>query len=190
MRSSSVFIRYLFKFLFTFCVLYYGTIAMIGITSPGGWYLAFADNYLDYVSGLRWLLLHSSKWLLLISGYPVYLKDIFTIKLQNGLGVHVGYDCIGYGVLIFWGAFIFANNGSFIKKAKWMLGGWLAIWIVNVLRISLMLIALNKNWSSPFNLDNHTLFNIAAYIVIFSMIYLFDRAQKKEAEVNNTATGS
>jgi len=175
------FIRYLLKFLLTFCVLYYGTIAMIGITSPGGWYLAFADKYLDYVSGLRWMLLHSSMFLLRLLGYDIFLKDIYTIKLQNGLGVHVGYDCIGYGVMIFWFAFIFANSGNFIKKAKWMTAGLLIIWIVNVLRISLMVVALNKNWSSPFNLDNHTLFNIVAYIVIFTMIYLFDRAEKKEA---------
>jgi exosortase/archaeosortase family protein len=188
--KSTPFTRYLLRFLLTFCVLYYGTIAMIGITSPGGWYLGFADHYLDYVSGLRWLLLHSSKLLLQLFGYDIYLKDIFTIKLQNGLGVHVGYDCIGYGVMIFWIAFIYANSGSVIKKAKWMLGGLLLIWIVNVLRISLMVVALNKNWSSPFNLDNHTLFNIVAYIVIFSMIYLFDRAEKKQAGRNEEALTS
>ncbi len=174
------FVKYLLKFLLTFCVLYYGTIAMIGITSPGGLYIEFADKYLDYVSGLRWLLLHSSKIFLRLLGFDIYLKDIFTIKLQNGMGVHVGYDCIGYGVMIFWFSFVFANSGSFMKKARWMLGGLLVIWIVNVLRISLMVVALNKDWKSPFDLDNHTLFNIVAYAVIFTMIYMFDRAQKKE----------
>ena len=171
------------KFLLTFCILYYGTIAMIGITSPGGWYSAFADKYLDYVSGLRWLLLHSSMFLLKVLGYSIFLKDVYTIKLQNGLGVHVGYDCIGYGVMIFWFAFIYANKGSFIKKAKWAIGGLLIIWLVNVIRISLMLISINQKWISPFNLDNHTLFNIAAYTVIFTMIYFFDRAEKKTASL-------
>ena len=113
-------------------------------------------------------------------GFSVYLKDVYTIKLQNGLGVHVGYDCIGYGVMSFWAAFIFANSGSFIKKLQWMAGGLLLIWIVNVVRITLMLIAVNRKWSSPFNLDNHTLFNIAAYTIIFTMIYCFDRAKKKD----------
>lgn len=153
---------------------------MIGLTSPGGYYSIFADRYLNYVAVLRGLLLHSAKSLLLILGYPVYLKDIYTIKLQNGLGVHVGYDCIGYGVMIFWLAFIIANSGSLMKKIKWIIAGLLLIWIINVLRISLLVVALNEKWSSPFDLDNHTLFNIVAYIAIFSMIYLFDRAEKKE----------
>lgn len=156
---------------------------MIGITSAGGYYSAFADHYLDYVAALRWLLLHASKILLQMLGYIIYLKDIFTIKLQNGLGVHVGYDCIGYGVMIFWVAFIFANEGSFSKKLKWMAGGLLLIWIVNVLRISMMLLSINHNWSSPFDLDNHTLFNIAAYTVMFTMIYFFDRSKKNELKI-------
>ena len=169
------------KFLLSFCILYYGTIAWIGITAPGGYYSPFAAHYLNYVSALRWLLLHTSKLLLQLIGFNVYLKDIYTIKLQNGLGVHVGYDCIGYGVMIFWIAFIFANKGSFIKKIKWMTGGIFIILIVNVLRISLMVIAINQKWPNVFNMDNHTWFNIAAYSVIFIMIYLFDRAEKKEA---------
>ena len=181
--NYSIFFRYLLKFILAFCILYYGTIAMIGVTSPQGFYSAFADDYLDYVSLLRWVLLHSSKLLLNLMGYQVYLKDIYTIKLQNGLGVHVGYDCIGYGVMIFWVAFIFANEGSFSKKLKWMAGGLLLIWIVNVLRISMMLLSINHNWSSPFDLDNHTLFNIAAYTVMFTMIYFFDRSKKNELKI-------
>lgn len=172
------------KFVLTFCILYYGTVAMIGITSPVGYYSSFADKYLNYVSLLRWGLLHSSKLLLQVTGFTIYLKDIYTIKLQNGLGVHVGYDCIGYGVMIFWLAFIFANKGSLIKKIKWIMAGLLVIWIVNVLRISLMVIAVNQKWPLFLNMDNHTWFNIAAYTVIFTMIYLFDRSQKKEIIFN------
>ncbi len=185
MQEKRNFIKYMLKFLLTFCVLYYGTIAMIGITSPGGYYSEFADKYLNHVAALRWILLHASKLQLDLMGFDIYLKDIYTIKLQNGLGVHVGYDCIGYGVMIFWFAFIFANRGSFIKKLKWISGGLFVIWVVNVLRISLMVISINQKWKSPFNLDNHTLFNIAAYTIIFTMIFLFDRAEKKEAELAN-----
>ena len=183
---SKEFVKYLIKFVLTFCMLYYGTIALIGITSPGGYYMPFAAKYLDYVSGLRFLLLHSSKWMLSLIGYDIYLKDIYTIKLANGSGVHVGYDCIGYGVLFFWVAFIYANNVPAAKKIRWMLGGIACIWIVNVIRISLMLIAVNNKWKPVFNLDNHTWFNIAAYTVIFTMIYLFDQSEKRSAaEVDN-----
>jgi len=179
---KSFFYVYLLKFLLIFCIFFYGTIAIIGIAAPGGYYSSFVDHYVNYVSWMRYLLLHLSKMLLQLLQYDVYLKDIYTIKLQNGLGVHVGYDCIGYGVMIFWLAFIIANKGTISKKLKWIISGLLLIWVVNILRISLMLISINEHWRSFFNLDNHTLFNIAAYTVIFTMIYFFDRSEKKSAK--------
>ncbi len=172
------FLIYLFKFILTFCVLYYGTIAFIGISSPGGYYIAFADHYLNYVAGMRYLLMHSSKAALGLMGYHIYLKDAYTITLQNGSGVHIGYDCIGYGVIFFWIAFIYANQVPLKKKIRWWFAGVAVIWIVNVTRISVLLLSVNYKWASPFNLDNHTWFNIAAYAVIFTMIYLFDQSEK------------
>ena len=173
------FISYLLKFILTFCILYYGTKAMIGITTPGGYYVTFADKYLDYISGLRYLLLHSSKGLLNLLGFDIYLKDSYTIKMVNGRGVQVVYSCLGYGLLSFWIAFVIANKLSFRKMLQWMIGGVLVIILLNVSRISLMLISVNKHWPSLLNLDNHTWFNIVAYGAIFCMMYLFDRSQKK-----------
>jgi exosortase/archaeosortase family protein len=172
------FLTYSITFILIFCVLYYGTIAMIGITTEGGYYNKFAANYLNYIAGLRWILLHASKIVLSTIGFDVYLKDIYTIRQVDGAGVHVGYDCIGYGVLFFWVAFIIANNGSIFKKIKWIAGGLFLIECVNIIRISLMVIAVNKKWVLPFNLDNHTLYNIVAYLVVFSMIYFFDKVNK------------
>ncbi len=97
------------------------------------------------------------------------------------MGVHVVYSCIGYGVMSFWLSFILANQLSLKRKIKWIVGGLLMIWIINVVRISLMLVAVNEKWQSPFNFDNHTWFNIVAYIAIFTMMYFFDAAQKRVA---------
>lgn len=179
------FLHYTLRFLLTFCILYYGTIAFIGLTAPGGFYWAFADHYLNYVSWLRWLLLHSAAAVLKLAGFAVYLKDIYTIRMQNGAGVHVGYDCIGYGVMIFWFSFVLANQLSLKRKIKWIIGGLLMIWIINVVRICLMLVAVNQQWKSLFNFDNHTWFNIVAYLAIFTMMYFFDAAQRKVTD-NNT----
>ncbi len=173
------FLTYLFKFLLTFCILYYGTKAMIGITTPGGYYVAFADRYLDYISGLRYLLLHTSKGLLGVLGLDVYLKDAYTVKMVNGRGVQMVYSCLGYGLLSFWIAFIIANKMAFRKMFQWMVGGVLVIFLLNVFRISLMLVSVNRHWPSLLDLDNHTWFNIVAYGAIFYMMYLFDRSQKK-----------
>lgn len=185
--GNQPFIKYLFKFILSFCVLYYGTIAFIGISSPGGFYISFADKYINYVAWLRAGLLYCSKIVLQFAGFQVYLPDVYTIKIQGGNAVHIGYDCIGYGVLFFWIAFVFANTIPFVNKIKWMVGGVLVIWTINVVRVCLLLVAINQQWKSPFNFDNHTWFNIVAYIAIFTMIYFFDVAYKKHRMADETS---
>ena len=169
---------YMLKFLSFFCIAYYGTIGLIGICTPGGYYVPFVQKYLDYVSLLRSLLLHSTKAMLSLFGYATYMPDIFSLRMRGGRGVHIGYDCIGYGVLIFWWAFVFANKGNWKNKILWIFGGSLLIWSINVIRVSMLLISINENRPLPFNLDHHTLFNIAAYAMIFVLIYFFDRMQR------------
>ena len=169
---------YLFRFFLTFCILFYGTIAWIGICAPGGYYWSFAAGHFNYISWLRYCLLHSAGIFLSVTGFDVYIKDIYTLSLHQGRGVHVGFDCLGYGVMSFWSAFILANEGNFIKKIKWLLGGLLLIWFINVLRISLLLVAVNKQWPMPLGLDHHTWFTIVAYFCIFTMIYFFDRSHR------------
>ena len=169
-------IQYLLKFIISFCILYYGTLAMIGFASPGGYYSPFIHNYLDYVSWLRFALLYISKLLLSFFGYKTFINGIYVLRMQGGYGVHLVYSCIGFGVMSFWIAFIFANQVRWQKKVKWVIAGVLSIFLINVIRICLLLVAVNRKWSNIFNLDNHTLFNIAAYLLIFTMIYLFDRS--------------
>jgi exosortase/archaeosortase family protein len=178
---SRHFFTYLASFLTIFCVLYYGTIAFIGIVSPGGFYWSFGHQFLDFVAALRHVLLKSASVVLTITGHEIFMKDAFTIKVVNGLGVHVGYDCIGYGVIYFWVAFILANQASMKKKLKWLTAGVLIIFSVNIIRIALMVVAVNNHWQPLFGFDNHTWFNIAAYTVIFTMIYLFDKSNKAAA---------
>lgn len=87
----------------------------------------------------------------------------------------MGYSCLGYGVTSFWIAFVFANTGSWKRKAAWMIGGAVVLWVINVLRISLVLIGANRNWKFPFGWDQHTWFNIVAYGAIFVMIWVYDK---------------
>ena len=180
-RINNTFFQYLLKFLLIFCVLNYGTKAVIGITTSGGYYSQFAADYLDYVSVLRNVLMYGSKNLLSAFGFHTYLKDAFTLKLDDGRGVRMVYSCLGYGIMSFWIAFIVANRGKLLKKVKWITGGVVIIYLINVVRISLMLIGIKKQWSAPFGLDNHTLFAIAAYTAIFTMIFFFDRYEKKKS---------
>ena len=173
------FLKYFFKFVIIFCIFYFGTIAIIGLAAPGGYYVAFIDHYFNYISWLRSSLLYAARAIVFIAGFETYVWNIYTLRIQNGRGVHIGFDCLGYGVLSFWAAFIIANKGSWIKKAKWIAGGFFLIWMINVLRISFLLIAINKHWAMPLGLDHHTWFNIAAYSCIFILIYFFARSDKQ-----------
>lgn len=171
---------YLAKFIGAFCILYFGTLAVEGLAAPEGkYYSGFIKNYFNYVSWLRSSLTYATKWLLEIFGYSIDIISDTYFRVRNAKGVHMGYDCLGYGVFSFWLAFVFANTGSWKNKLKWMLGGVLLLWFINVLRISLLLVATNKGWVFPFGWDHHTWFNIAAYGAIFSMIWMYDRGNKQ-----------
>jgi exosortase/archaeosortase family protein len=65
------------------------------------------------------------------------------------------------------------------KKLAWMLGGTVALYIINVVRISLTLLSNSRKWHFPFGWDNHTWFNIAAYGAIFLMIWFYDKSGRK-----------
>ena len=168
---NKAFTVYLIKFLGCFCLLYYGTKAWIGLTIPGGYYSSFAAHYLDYISMLRSTLLYGAKYVLLLFGYYSNVDNTFYLKMVNGRSIHIVYSCLGYGISSFWVAFIFANTGSLHKKIVWILSGVACIWAINVIRISMLLLAVNKNWQFPLGLGHHTWFNIAAYGFIFLGIY-------------------
>lgn len=172
------FIVYLVKFLFVYAVLYYGTQLIIGLTVPGNAYSAFVHDYLDYISALRKSLLHASKLVVGIFGYEAEVQQNFFLRIKHGSAVRMVYSCLGVGVFSFWCAFVMANTGKILYKAKWIIGGVLLIWLINIGRICLLLIATNDKWRLFSIIDHHTLFNIVAYGAIFLMIYLFDRTQK------------
>ncbi|MDB5280375.1 MAG: hypothetical protein JWR61_5330 [Ferruginibacter sp.] len=176
------FLRYAAKFLVAFCILYYGTIAVIGLATPGNHYIPLIDHYFAYYRWLRESLLYGSKFLSKLSGYTVDILPPNYLFIRGGKGVMIAYDCLGYGVISFWIAFVFANSSGVKTKLAWMLSGTAALWLINVARITAFLIAHNHNWPMPLGLDHHTWFNIASYVLIFCMIWFYD---KKNNTTNN-----
>jgi exosortase/archaeosortase family protein len=183
------FIIYVLKFILIFCICYYGSLLVEGITAVGGYYSGFIDHNFNYIKLLRTSLLDTSKWVLSSFGYQTYRESQFVLRMKDGIAVKLVYSCLGLGVMSFWVAFIIANAGSWIKKAKWILGGLLLIWCINVARISLLLVAINRQWKTFFSVDHHTLFNIAAYSAIFVMIYFFSRSDKDLPEEDPLRSG-
>lgn len=163
------------KFLLLFSLLFFGTEFWIGITSPGNYYSPFCSKYLNYIDLLRNSLLKAANVLCNILGYSTTVISKTTIMGFNGYKATIIYSCIGYGILSFWTAFVISYPSSFKQKIKWLLCGSLLLWFINVVRISLLLIYINKVKSITTFPKHHLVYNIIAYTVVFFMIYLFSR---------------
>lgn len=175
---------YLVKFLGIFCLCYFGTLAIIGLAAPGGYHSPFIEKNLDYVRWLKLSLLKGTELMLSLFNISSHTEPGFRQRIDGGLSIIIAMDCVGYGVYSFWIAFVAANQGTFFKKAIWILAGLIALWVINVIRISLFLVAINEGRSMPLGLDHHTWFNLLAYTLIFIMIWLYDKAFKQKLSLN------
>ena len=181
--SNKGFIKFVIKFLLIFALCYLGSLAVIGLSAPGGYYSPFINHYLNFISWIRVSLLFGTKTVLKVAGIDTYYVGEYILRKVNGRGVKLVYGCIGYGVMSFWIAFIAASSSKFKKKIVWITGGLLLIWLINISRISLLLVATNNNWKMPLGWDHHTWFNIVAYIAIFTMMYFFDKSLNDKNKV-------
>jgi len=179
---------YILNFLGLFATLYFGTQALIGITSPGGrFHSDFIARYFDYVGWIKISLMRAAGFFLGIFGIDTFEKPGFILGINGGRSVLIAYSCVGYGVYSFWIAYVIANKGKVRKKILWTVGGVLGLWFINSIRITLFLLAINKGWPMPFGWDHHTWFNIFAYILIFTLIILYDRSLKKRPRINENS---
>ena len=184
--SKQLFI-FLFRFIGGFCLLFYGTEAVIALSSPENSYSPFVARYLNYIEPYCNFLLQATKGLVALLGFQAESKAGHILAVPGGTGIRLAFDCIGYGVLSFWIAFVLANPVSAGKKLAWLIGGAALLCAANIARLSLVLVANNRGWASPFGWDHHTWFNIASYLFIFGMIWRFDRSGKKQRSASRAA---
>ncbi|MCX6209914.1 MAG: hypothetical protein NTZ59_10595 [Bacteroidetes bacterium] len=173
-------VLFITKFLLLFLFLYFGTEFCIGITSPGNHYSKFCDDYLNYINWLRVSILSTSEGLSNLLGYKAVKLNNITIEGFNGFRVNMVYSCIGYGILSFWTAFVITYPSTIKQKMVWLFSGLLSLWFVNVLRVLLLLILINKTKNVETFPQHHLAYNIATYIIVFVMIYFFTRNKKQD----------
>lgn len=178
-----VFISYLFKFLGAFCLLYFGSQAIIGYAAPGNLYSPFVSRYLDYPAGLRYSLLTGSKIMLSVFNIESHIVNTFNLRMPGGRGIHLVYSCLGIGVMCCWTAFVFANRGTFAKKVWWIFFGLLLIWLINISRIVILFVIINTKQIIPAEFDNHLFFNITAYMLIFLLAWRYDISLRKSSRI-------
>ena len=171
--------NYIIKFLLLFSLFYFGTKIIIGLSYKDGKYNPFVHDYLDYVSVIKKTLMFGAKVIAGLFGYATNYEPNFLIRVINKRGVIISQGCVGYGVMSFWLAYIISNHAKILKKIRWSLLGIFIIWIINVIRIGLFLVAINKDWKMPLGINHHTWFNIFAYIGIFILIYFHEKSLSK-----------
>jgi len=155
-------------------------LAIIGFAAPGGYYSPFVEKYLDYVSWIKRSLINATAYILSLFNIQTQKEPGFILRIRGGRAIIIAMDCVGYGVYSFWTAFVAANTGSFRRKVLWIVAGLLILWFINVIRITLFLVAINRGWPMPLGIDHHTWFTIVAYAMIFILIWLYDRSSRNK----------
>jgi len=106
-------------------------------------FLAYTQ-LLPIVSFLSTVILKSSQFFLHLLGYVSEVKDRFIFQ-KDGISIFMSDSCIGLELMLIFGSFIAIVGGKLINKI-WFIGiGIIIIYILNVLRISLIFIYLIHN---------------------------------------------
>ena len=174
------FLQYAIKLLMAFCFLYFGALAIIGFSTPGGYYNSFVREFLDFPSALRASLLYASQSVLSVFRYHSEISGSYFLKGENGQNIQLTHSSLGLGIMCFWAAFVLASYGSLSMKITWIMSGSFALWVINVARISLVLLTGNKPFEIPFGLSHNTVYSIFAYSLVFLIMLVFDRIQRKK----------
>lgn len=176
---------YLFfiKFLLCFFFLYFVFQFFWGVTGVGGrFYSSFIDNHFNIIKGFTGFLTKAAKVFLAALNYNAFQKDFHSLRIGSTGGVNVNPSCLGWGVMSFWFAFVYANNGSWKHKLKWIFGGLISICVLNIMRIALITLALHLRLKTFTSLNHHSTFNIISYCLVFVLIYRYLQHQKKYEE--------
>ncbi len=163
-------IKFAFVFIILFAAFYYFNIAFFALTSHGRHYTPFLAGHLNYIAGLRNLLLKCSAGILNLSGFAAISNKYELLVAGHGV-LQVVYSCLGLGLISFFAAFVLAYPKKLKSKIIFLLGGIIGIEFLNVLRFVLLAIFWDKGNSHI--IDHHTIFNVIVYLLIAVALYFW-----------------
>jgi exosortase/archaeosortase family protein len=175
-RSKGAF-NFLFRFLLLFLIFYYINICFFRITTPGIHYNPFVANYLNYIQGLRKLLLLATNGLLQLMGFSV-VSNNFNLLIAGRGSIQVVYSCLGLGVNSFFAAFVLAYPQNIKVKIIFIITGILVLEILNVIRFALVALFWTKEDSKI--IDHHDIFNLVIYFLLSITLYFWVRKSSKK----------
>lgn len=183
-------IGFVAKFIGLFLLFYYVNLFFVQLTLPGDWHNDFFVAHFNYIQWLTDSLTHMSGYIASLLGVENYVRvnTNSVVSVTSGRAVNVKWECIGLGIYSFWLAFILAHKMSFKRKLLFSVSGIIAMWLLNCIRIALLLYAVEhnlkawkKSWKFIGDVNHHDLYNYACYIIIIGMIYLYYRRTSKKA---------
>jgi exosortase/archaeosortase family protein len=162
--------KFILKFLFLFFLFYYFNIMFFGLTSPGGYYSPFLANHLNYIQGLRWILLNASTGLLKLLGFSAICNNYRLLVAGKG-DIHVVYSCLGLGVCSFFAAAVLSIPKPLKPKIIFICTGIAVIETLNMFRFVLLVLFWTKGDSKI--VDHHTIFNLTIYTLVAISLYVW-----------------
>jgi len=175
-------VKFAVTFLILFLLFYYFNIMFFGLTSPGNNYSPFLATYLNYIQGLRWLLLQCSACILRLLGYTAITNSTGLLVAGKGI-IQLVYSCLGLGIISFFSAFVIAYPAQKGSKTQLIIAGIVCIELLNVARF--VLLALFWSRKAQQIIDHHTIFNIVIYIIVAITLYFWVKAPTSKHHAAN-----
>ena len=175
-------IKFILKFAVLFGLFYYFNIFFFGLTSPGNHYSAFLAEHLNYIAGLRLLLLKCSAGILSLFGFTVITNN-YQLLVPGHPAIVLVYSCLGLGVMGFFTAFVLSYPVKLKSKLWFLVVGILGIQFLNIIRF--VLLALFWNSTKERTIDHHAIFNIILYVIIAVTLYFW--VKRNDKLINNNA---
>lgn len=161
-------LKFLIAFLSLFFIFYMFNIIHIAITTPGGYYSAFVDLHLNYISLWRKFSISSTAGILKSLGYLVHTTP-YGLTVKDHSGFKIVYSCLGYGVMSCFAAFVIAFPADITSRIKFLLTGLAGIQALNTLRFVL----LGIFYTHKRTIDHHDLFNYSLYLILAISVYIW-----------------
>lgn len=172
------------KFVVALFILYIlfsqGNLFMNSVMTPGSrFHNAYIADHFDYIQGLKTALIVPAVWIIKAFGFYAIHNEM-DVMVVAGPYLRVNYSCLGLGVMSFLAAFVLAFPAPWKSTFKMLVIGFIAIYVLNVLRIAGLGVLLGFFKSQRNNFTyHHEIFNIIVYICIFAMLYFWIKKSNK-----------
>lgn len=180
------------KFVVALFILYIlfsqGNLFMNSVMTPGSrFYNAYIADHFDYIQGLKTALIVPAVWIIKAFGFYAIHNEM-DVMVVAGPYLRVNYSCLGLGVMSFLAAFVLAFPAPWKSTFKMLVIGFIAIYVLNVLRIAGLGVLLGFFKSQRNNFTyHHEIFNIIVYICIFAMLYFWIKKSNKSVKAQTIA---